>query len=157
MSKQSDNIFDFDITKMMDVTKMMDITKMISEFKMPGMDMEAILNSQRKNIEALTAANRLAFEGVQAMMKRQTEILRQTMQEVAEATQGMTATTSPQEKLAKQTTLAKEAFERAVANMRELSEMVAKSNSEVFELLNVRLGQVMDEVRQAVIQASTKG
>ncbi|KAF0097629.1 MAG: phasin family protein [bacterium] len=150
MSKQSDNIFDFDITKMMDVTKMM------SEFKMPGVDMEAILNSQRKNIEALTAANRLAFEGVQAMMKRQTEILRQTMQEVAEATQGMTATTSPQEKLAKQTTLAKEAFEHAVTNMRELSEMVAKSNSEVFELLNVRLGQVIDEVRQAVIQASTK-
>lgn len=150
MSKQSDNIFDFDITKMMDVTKMM------SEFKMPGVDMETILNSQRKNIEALTAANRLAFEGVQAMMKRQTEILRQTMQEVAEATQGMTATTSPQEKLAKQTELAKEAFERAVANMRELSEMVAKSNSEVFELLNVRLGQVMDEVRQAVIQASNK-
>ncbi len=150
MNKQSDNIFDFDITKMMDVTKLM------GEFKMPGVDMEAILGSQRKNIEALTAANRLAFEGVQAMMKRQTEILRQTMREVAAATQGMTATTSPQEKLAQQSTLAKETFERAVANMRELSEMVAKSNSEVFELLNVRLGQVMDEVRQAVVQTGNK-
>ena len=141
MNKPSDN---FDITKMMDVTKLM------SEFKMPGMDMETILGSQRKNIEALTAANRLAFEGVQALMKRQTEILRQTMQEINAATQGMAATTSPQEKLAKQSTLAKETFERAVANMRELSEMVAKSNSEVFELLNVRLGQIMDEVKQAV-------
>ena len=151
MSKQSDNVFDFDITKMMDVTKMM------SEFKIPGVDIEAILSSQRKNIEALANANRLAFEGVQAMMKRQTEILRQTMQEVAGATQGMATTISPQEKLAKQTALAKEAFERAVANMRELSEMVAKSNSEVFELLNVRLGQVMDEVRQTVTHASNKG
>ncbi len=135
-----------------DITKMMDVTKLMSEFKMPGVDMETMLGSQRKNIEALTAANRLAFEGVQALMKRQTEILRQTMQEVTDATQGMAATTSPQEKLAKQSALAKETFERAVANMRELSEMVARSNNEVFELLNVRIGQIMDEVRQTVVK-----
>lgn len=145
MNKPSDNIFDFDITKMMDVTKLM------SDFKMPGVDMETMLGSQRKNIEALTAANRLAFEGVQALMKRQTEILRQTMQEVTEATRGMAATTSPQEHLAKQSALAKETFERTFANMRELSEMVTRSNSEVFELLNVRLGQIMEEMRKAVL------
>lgn len=151
-----DNLFDFDITKMMDVSKLMDVTKMMGEFKMPGVDMESILNSQRKNIEALTAANRLAFEGIQAMMKRQTEILRQTMQEVAEATQGMTTSASPQEKLAKQTALAKEAFERAIANMREMSEMVAKSNSEVFELLNVRFSQVLDELKDVMMKAGDK-
>ncbi|MBF0094013.1 MAG: phasin family protein [Alphaproteobacteria bacterium] len=135
---------------------MMDVTKMMGEFKMPGVDMESILSSQRKNIEALTAANRLAFEGIQAMMKRQTEILRQTMQEVAEATQGMAGTASPQEKLAKQTALAKEAFERSISNMREMSEMVAKSNSEVFELLNVRFSQVLDELKDVMVKAGEK-
>lgn len=145
-----DNIFDFDITKMMDMTKF------ISDFKLPGVDMDAILNNQRKNIEALTTANKLAFESVQAMMKRQTEVLRQTMQEVAEATQGMTTTASPQDRLAKQTALVKDTFERTVANMRELAEMVAKSNGEVFELLNVRLGQLMEEVRQTVTQQPSK-
>lgn len=34
-----------------------------------------------RNIEALTKANQLAAEGMQAVIKRQAEILRQTMEE----------------------------------------------------------------------------
>ena len=36
---------------------------------------------------------------------------------------------------------------RSLANMRELSEMVARSNTEAVELLNKRFAQSMDEVR----------
>ena len=52
-----------------------DFSKMFSEFKIPGFDMQALVATQRRNIEAVTAANQLAVEGVQAVMRRQTEII----------------------------------------------------------------------------------
>lgn len=129
-----------------------DVTKMMGEFRMPGLDMDVLVSAQRRNIEALTAANRMAYEGVQAVFKRQVEILRQTMEEVAGASKGLSEPGSPQDKAAKQTELAKDAFERALGNMRELSEMMAKSNNEAFDLLNKRFAQSLDELRDLVLK-----
>jgi len=127
MAKKPESLLDFDITKF-------DVSKLIGDFKVPGIDVDTIVASQRKNIEALTQANKLAFEGVQAVFKRQAEIFRQVIEEGA--------------------TVAKDAFERALSNARELSEIIAKSNSEAFELLNKRFTQVLDEIKDGL--AKTK-
>ncbi len=58
-----------------------DVTKIMGDFRVPGIDLEAAVASQRKNIEALTQANQLAVEGVQALMRRQVEITRQAMED----------------------------------------------------------------------------
>ncbi|MBI5163633.1 MAG: phasin family protein [Magnetospirillum sp.] len=142
--QQGEQLFDFDVSKY------------LGEFKMPGIDVESLVGSQRKNIEALSQANRLAYDGMQAVVKRQVEILRQTMDEVAQATKDMAEPGTPQDKASKQTTLAKDAFERALGNMRELSEMMAKANSEAFELLNKRFSQSMEEMRDAFVAAGKK-
>lgn len=134
----------------------LDISKYLGDFKVPGVDVETLVSSQRKNIEALTQANRLAYDGLQAVMKRQVEILRQTVDECAQATKDISEPGTAQDKAAKQTELAKEAFERSLANMRELSEMVAKANSEAFDLLNKRFTQSMDEVRDLFAKAAKK-
>jgi phasin family protein len=135
--KQADQYLDFDVSKY------------LGDFKVPGVDVNTLVTSQRKNIEALTEANRLAYDGLQAVVKRQVELLRQTMDEVAQATKDLTEPGSPQDKAARQAELAKEAFERTLSNMRELAEMIAKANSEAFDLLNRRFSQSMDELRDA--------
>lgn len=143
-SKQAEQLFDFDISKYM------------SDFKLPGLDVETLVGSQRKNIEALTQANKLAYEGLQAVLKRQVEILRQTMDEVAVVSKDIAEPGTPQDKAAKQAELAKEAFERSLSNMRELAEMIAKANNEAFELLNKRFTQNLDEMRDVFVKASKK-
>jgi phasin family protein len=135
MAKQPESAFEFDVTKF------------LGDFKVPGVDVETILSSQRKNIEALTHANKLAFEGVQAVFKRQAEILRQAIEEGATVAKELVEVGSPQEKAIRQTELVKDAFERALSNSRELSEILAKSNSEAFSLLNQRFSQVLDEFK----------
>ena len=127
-----------------------DITKLIGDFKVPGIDFEGLVASQRKNIEALSHANKLALEGVQAVFKRQAEILRQAIEETATVTKELVDTSSAQEKVARQTELAKDAFERGLANARELSEIITKSNSEAVDLLNKRFVQILDEVKDGV-------
>jgi len=146
-AKQATQGIDFDFTKF-------DMTKYLGDFKVPGVEVEALVASQRKNIEALTQANKVAFEGIQALFKRQVEIARQTIEESASVARQVVEAGTPQEKALRQTELTKEAFEQALANARELSEIVAKSNSEAFDLLNKRFFQTLDELKESI--AKTK-
>lgn len=133
-----------------------DVSKYLGDFKAPGVDVDSLVSSQRKNIEALTQANKLAFDGLQAVVKRQAEILRQAIDEATQATKDIAEPGSPQDKAAKQTELAKEVFERSLSNMRELSEMIAKANSEAFDLLNKRFTQSLEEARDVFTKGAQK-
>ena len=128
----------------------MDVTKLIGEFKMPGVDLDKMANAQRKNVEALTSANQLATEGFQAIARRQTEIMRQTFEEAGRTMRDMMEHSAPEDRMAKQAELAKTAFESALANMRELAEMVAKANSEAFDVINRRVAESLDELRDMI-------
>lgn len=135
----------FDPTKF-DPTKF-DMSSLMNNVKLPGVDIQALLAAQAKNIEALTQANKAAMEGMQALAKRQMEILNQTMTETAKVVSGMTAVGDPREKVAQQTELAKTAFEQAIANMRELADMVQKSNREAADIITQRVSAGLEEVK----------
>lgn len=128
----------------------MDVTKLLAEFKVPGVDLETIMASQRKNIDALTKANQLAIEGLQTVARRQAEILRGGFEEAASLMRDIMQTQSPEDRVARQTEVAKKSVERALSNARELAEIVAKAGNEAFDILNQRLGEGLDEVRDAV-------
>lgn len=138
---------DFDFSKM-------DVSKMLGDLKlqMPGVDVEALVQAQRRNIEAVTQANQLAVEGMQAVLRRQTEILQQTFEEAQTALKDSMSQGAPEAKLAQQADLAKVAFEKALANMRELAEIVAKSNQEAADIINKRVTASIDELK-ALIKA----
>ncbi|PWV63448.1 phasin family protein [Plasticicumulans acidivorans] len=128
-----------------------DVSKMLGDVKIPGVDVEAIMASQRKNVEALTTANKVALEGMQAVAKRQAEIVSQAMAEVSALAKDLsTLSSNPQELTAKQAQLAKDAFEKALANARELAEMVSKSNTEAFAVINQRVNESLEELKSLV-------
>jgi len=124
-----------------------DVTKLMAEFKMPGVDMETVLATQRKNIEALTKANQLAIEGLQTVARRQAEIIRAGFEEASAMAREMFQQHSPGDRVTKQTDAAKTALEKAFGNARELSEIVTKAQQEAFEVINKRLTEGLDEVR----------
>ena len=132
-----------------------DFTKVLGEFKLPGVDVDAVLQAQRKNIEALTAANRTAAEGLQAFARRQGEILRQNLAELQTQFSTAVSAGAPEEKLAKQTELAKTAFEKAITDMKELAELLAKSNTEAAEIVSKRVSASFDELK-SVLKAPAK-
>ena len=59
----------------------MDINQLMQQFKYPGVDVGAMLEARRKDIEALVAVNRQAYEGMQMLGQRQAEMLRHVMAE----------------------------------------------------------------------------
>jgi phasin family protein len=131
----------------------MDPMRLLSEMRMPMpmMDVEALANAQRRNLEALSAANRVALEGAQAVARRHMEILQQSMSEMTEAVRDATSGgADPQARAAKQAEMVKSTYERAVGNMKELADLIQKSNSEALTVLNRRFSEAMDEVRGMV-------
>jgi phasin family protein len=127
-----------------------DFTKIFSEFRVPGFDAEALMAAQRRNIEAVTTANQLAIEGVQAVVRRQTEILRQMVEESSSSLRELVSTGAPEKKIAQQTDIVKASFEKTLANLRELTEMIAKSNTEAADILAKRVGESLTELKTAL-------
>jgi hypothetical protein len=72
-------------------TPFADVTKLIQQFKVPGLDMAQIIESRRKDMEALVEANKATYEAMQALARRQTEILTQAMQEIQESAKALAA------------------------------------------------------------------
>ncbi len=134
----------------------MDLTKVMSEFKLPHVDVEAMVAAQRKNIETLSTANKLAIEGMQAVAKRNMEIMQQTMADLTEAMRMIASAEPPQAKAAKQAEIFKAGYEKAMQNMRELQDMVQKVSGETLGVLNKRVAEALDEVK-SMMAAATKG
>jgi phasin family protein len=125
-----------------------DFTRMFAELKFPSaLDLEAFTTATRRNMEAFTAANRIALEGAQAVARRHMEIMQQSMVEMGEAMRSLAGTESPQAKAARQAELVKQAYERAVAHLKELRDLIQHSNEEALALLNRRFTEAMDELK----------
>mgnify|MGYP001192485302 CR=1 FL=1 len=127
-----------------------DFTKVMADFKMPGVDMDNVINSQRRNIDALTQANRLAFEGMQTVMRRQQEVLQTMLAEMQGCMNELMTQSAPEEKVAKQTELLQQNFEKLLENMREMTELMAKSNNECADVLSKRFSESLAELKSQV-------
>lgn len=126
----------------------------LGHFKMPGApDADALMRAHQRNLEALSAANRIALEGAQAVAQRHMEIMQQTMAELTGTLKALASGQTPQDQAAAQAELLKAAYERAVANTREMGELIQKANGEALGALNNRVAEALDELRDLVKQA----
>jgi len=121
-------------------TPFFDFTKLMSQFQLPGVDFATLVDRERKNIEALAKANRIAFEGWQRLVRRQAEMLQETMKKVV-------ADASQEDAKKKRADLAKEGFEKALANMRELAEITTHSQKEAFDVVRKRIEENVAGIR----------
>lgn len=134
-----------------------DFTKMFTDLKLPPMpDSEALLAAHRRNMEALSAANRIALEGAQAVAKRHMEIMQQTMAELTDQIRALASTETPSAKAARQAEMLKQAYERAVANTKELTDLIQHANTEAISTLNHRFTEAMDEVKGLIAKGGQK-
>jgi phasin family protein len=110
-----------------------DLGKLIQQYQMPGIDLGAVIESQRKDMEALAEANRLAYEGIKSLAERRGEILRDSLSQWQEAMQG----TAGQD-AGKVGEVVKERVQQAAAHFQELAEMEARTRGEAWKVLQDR-------------------
>ncbi|SAL50547.1 phasin family protein [Caballeronia humi] len=119
-----------------------DLTKMLEQFKVPGVDMSAIVESRRKDIEAIVEANKTAYESMQAVARKQQEMLARAMQDIqAAATSGIS---DP----AKQSEVARNAYVKAIDDMKDLAEIARKSQADAMASITQRANEHMEEIKK---------
>jgi len=140
---------------MFDPYKAFDVQKAFGAMKLPNMaGMDTVVTAYRRNLEALSEANRIAFEGAQTVARRHMEIMQRTMADMTEQLHKVDLHGTPQARAARQAELLKHAYETAVANMRDLGDLIQRSNHEAVEKLNRRFSEAMDEMKTIVDKTS---
>ena len=135
MSEARPTFFDFDVTKMM------------ADFRFRPFDVEALMACQRRNLEALTQANQLTVEAVQAVARRQIEIARQTLEDMSTLLRDLAQPASTEDRSAKNTEYAKQILEKSVSNGREITLLATKAGTEAADVLHRRACEGLDEIR----------
>ena len=112
-----------------------DIKKLTEKFQLPGVDVAALVDWQRKDMETLVEANRQAYEGVRALIERRNEILQETLAQFQAAVKDATSS----EAIAKQAQAGKQGVQQVIANIRELAEMEAQSRNNAWKVVQDRM------------------
>ena len=134
-----------------------DFSKAFAGFTLPGFDAETILAHQRKNIEALTQATQLATESFQAVVNRQMELAREAIDEASALVRDIMQPIAPEARAAKNAEIVKQAFEKGLANAREITGTLAKAHTEAFDVITKRVSEGLDEIKTASKSAVAKG
>jgi phasin family protein len=133
MSEARPSFFDFDVTKVM------------ADFRFRPIDVEALMACQGRNIEALSQANQLAVEGMQAVATRHIEIARQAVEDVSALLRDLAQPASPEDRVTKNTEYAKQMIEKSVSHGREITMLATKAGTEAADVLRKRASEGLDE------------
>ncbi len=130
-----------------------DFAKLFENYQSVPFDMKGLLETQRKNVQAISEANQIAMGNLQTIAQRQTEILSQIVEDNSLIAKELMTEGTPEEKIAKNAKLFKGIYERTVGNMKELSEIINKSNQEASTIINKRVTATMNEIQSSLEKA----
>src|SRR5882672_8256890 len=120
------------------------------QLKIPSLDMSKIMEHQQKNLEAMTKSWQAMASGATEIASKQRAIFEAAVKDVTAMAQEYKPGGSPQEIMAKQTEFAKKAMEAAIANTRDIAELVQKSSTEAFKIVQDRMKESYEEIKASV-------
>ena len=127
-----------------------DFSKFAGEFKFPTLNVESIVESNRKNFAAFTTASTSTVEALKTIAQRQGDMIRAAFEDFSKHGSEVLAAATVEEKTAKQIDFAKKSYDVALANAREIGELYTKGQTEAFGVINERIAELTDEVKAAI-------
>ena len=124
-----------------------DLVKLLERFRLPGVDADALVDWQRKDLDALAEANRQAYAGIKALAERRDEILRDTLVQWQEALKNAIGSDA----LAKQGGAAKRGLHQAIEHVRELAEMETQSRNNAWQVVRDRTQESMANLQKLLL------
>src|SRR5438552_2696588 len=117
-----------------------DFAKLIESCQISGVDTKALLDVEKKNIDALIEVNRSAYDSWRSLMTRQAEVFQEPRTAIA-------AEASNEAVAGRRTGIARQGFETALANMRQLAETATEQQNQTIEILRQRFEDGMAAMR----------
>ena len=114
---------------------------------MPRFDL--VLAQHQKNVGALLRAQAAMVDGAQTVFQRQLALFQQTITEATSLLQNLLAEKDSRAGIEKRVDASKQAFEKIIAEAQDLGNVVTKSQTEAFQLLNERALEQIEEIKSA--------
>ncbi|WP_028232283.1 phasin family protein [Paraburkholderia mimosarum] len=123
-------------------------TKAITHFKLPGIDLSAILESGRKDIEALGLASSAALSGVQAIAQKQVAIL----QSAISGLQSLITKPAAQDAAPAANTgeVVQQAVKKSLADIQDLVDTAYRAQSDSVAVVTKRVAEHVEELKALV-------
>jgi phasin family protein len=106
-----------------------------------------LIEGRRRDLDAILQANKKSYQGLQSVVERQTSMLKESIAQWQSVARMMSAS-GPRESISKLDELAKQSFGMAIANIRELAELTARSQADAFNVVRQRIRENIEEVTQ---------
>lgn len=110
-------------------------------------DVEALLTIQHRNIETMVEANRIFIDTAQAIARCQTDMMKDCVEQMTRAFAEMTGRSEPGAITTKEGAAVQALFEKTAGHVRDIAELLSKSNADAIELVNGRMKAIVDETR----------
>ena len=128
--------------------------KLGEQLKVPAFDMSKMMEHHQKNLDAMTRSWQAMAGGASEVAQKQKQVFEAAMKDMAEMAQSYKPGGNPQEVMAKQAEFAKKAMEAAIANTKDIAELVQKSSTEAFKIVQDRMKESYEEIRANVEKKS---
>lgn len=122
------------------------IAKTLEQIKLSGLAGK-LLQGWRKDLQAIVGSNQKSYRGLQTVVQHQTRQLKEAIGEWRTVAKVMTVA-GPRESVRQLDELAMQSFKMALANIRELAELAARSQAESFDVVRQRILDNIDDVNQ---------
>jgi phasin family protein len=121
---------------------------MFQQYQLPGLDVSAILEARRKDVEALTEANQAAFGGMQAIQDKQLEILRRALDDFQSIAQQLAS--SPTKPPVNPTDAVQKALHAALADMQDIAQKTQQTQTEAYAIVSKRMEEAVQELKTSL-------
>ena len=131
--------------------------KFATEVGLPKVDVDKLVDTQRKNIEALGQSAKVAAGGVQSVAQKQREVLEAAFREASELARSYQPLGDPQQILAKQSEFAKKVFDIAMQGAQDSAQLTRQSTGEAVKIIQERMKESLEELRGSVSRGGAQG
>lgn len=117
---------------------------MMGSMKVPQIDKDAILANHRKNLEALTEANRMAADVMQSISQLQSQYVKKTFDDFNKMF-SMAIAKKSEDSFVKTAQQAKDGISNAVDHTAKVANMISKSSKDIYDVIQKRMADHNNE------------
>jgi phasin family protein len=123
------------------------LRKFGNDLGLPKLDVEKLLEAQKKNLDALGRSAKVAAQGAQSVAQKQREVLEAGLREATSLAREYKPLGKVQENLALQTEFAKKVFDIAVKGAQDSTATARQSTTEAVKIIQDRMKESFEEFR----------
>jgi phasin family protein len=123
------------------------LRKFGNDLGLPKLNVDELVQAQKKNLEALGQSAKVAAQGAQSVAQKQREVLEAGLREAATLAREYKPFGKIHENLALQTEFARKVFEISVKGAQDSASTARQSTTEAVKIIQDRVKESFDEIR----------